>query len=100
MFEGFDLSKMGEMFEEIQKKAKNLEDENANKEFCIKAGAGMIEIKINGKGEVLDLNIDDELLEDKASLQILLISAINDAVKLIENQKKELASKMLGGLSL
>lgn len=98
MFEGIDFSKMGSLVEEMQKKAKEIEAENDNKEFSVKSGGGMVEIKINGKGEILDLNIDDELFEDKESLQILLISAMNDAVKLIENEKKNLASKMLGGL--
>lgn len=97
MFDGIDFSKMTDMLEELQSKAKELENENDNKEFSVKSGAGMVEIKINGKGEVMDLNIDDSLLEDKESLQILLISAMNDAVKLIENEKKNLALKMMGG---
>lgn len=98
MFEGIDFSKMGEMFEEMQKKAKEIESENENKEYSVKSGGGLVEIKINGKGEILDLNIDEELFEDRESLQILLISAMNDAVELIENEKKNLATKMLGGL--
>lgn len=98
MFEGLDLSKMNEMFADMQKKAAELENESANREFSVKSGAGMVEIKISGKGEVLDVLIDDSLLSDKDSLQILLISAMNDAVKLIENEKKNMATKMLGGL--
>ncbi|PSM53189.1 YbaB/EbfC DNA-binding family protein [Campylobacter blaseri] len=98
MLDGFDFSKMGSMFEEIQKKAKELEQESESKEYSVKSGAGMVEIKINGKGEVLDLNIDESLFEDRESLQILLISAMNDAIKLVETQKKDLAAKMLGGL--
>lgn len=97
MFEGIDFSKMGEMFEEMQKKVKDLEAENEKKEFSVKSGGGMVEIKISGKGEILDVNIDDELFSDKESLQILLISAMNDAIKLVENEKKNIASKMLGG---
>ena len=98
MFDGMDFSKMGEMFEDIRKKAEEIEAQNANKEFNVKSGGGMVDIKINGNGEVLDVNIDDSLLEDKESLQILLISAMNDAVKLIENEKKSMATKMLGNL--
>ncbi len=97
MFEGMDFSKMGQMLDEAQKKAKELQDENSKKEFCVKSGGGMVEIRINGGGEVLDLNIDDSLLGDKESLQILLISAMNDALKLIEDQKKSMVANMLGG---
>lgn len=98
MFEGFDLSKMNEMLGDLQKKAQQMENENANREFSVKSGAGMVEIKISGKGEVLDVSIDDSLMSDKDSLQILLISTINDAVKLIDNEKKNLAAKMLGDI--
>ena len=98
MFDGIDFSKMGSMLEELQNKAKELENANDNKEFSVKSGAGMVEIKINGKGEIMDLNIDDSLFEDKESLQILLISAMNDAIKLLENEKKNLAARMLGDL--
>lgn len=98
MLDGFDFSKMGSMFEEMQKKVKELEEENEKKEYSVKSGAGMVEIKINGKGEVLDVNIDESLFEDRESLQILLISAMNDAIKLIENEKKNLAANLLGGL--
>ncbi|CZE46057.1 YbaB/EbfC family nucleoid-associated protein [Campylobacter geochelonis] len=98
MFDGLDFSKMGGMFEEMQKKARELELESQNKEFSVKSGAGMVEIKLNGKGEVLDVSIDESLFEDRESLQILLISAMNDAIKLVENEKKNIATKMLGGL--
>lgn len=102
MFDKIDFSKMGEMFEEIQKKAKTIEEENAKKEYSIKSGGGLVSININGNGEILDLNIDESLFEDRESLQILLIAAMNDAVKLVENEKKNMAGKMLGlgGLGL
>ncbi len=99
MFEGLDFSKMGSMLEEMQQKAKELEEQNEKKEFIVKSGAGMVAIKINGKGEVLDIVIDDSLLQDKQSLSILLISAMNDAVKLIENEKKNIAANMFSNFT-
>lgn len=98
MFEDMDFSKMGAMLEEMQKKAREFEEQSQNKEFVVKSGGSMVAIKISGKGEVLDVSIDDSLLQDKDSLSILLISAMNDAIKLVENEKKNIASQMLGGL--
>ena len=49
----------------------------------------MVEISINGNSEVVDLKIDDSLLEDKDSLQILLISCMNDIIKQSEENKKK-----------
>ena len=47
---------------------------------------------------IIDITIDDSLLEDKESLQILLISAINDVFKSVESNRKNMAMGMLGNL--
>jgi DNA-binding YbaB/EbfC family protein len=99
MFEGLDLGKMNEMMQQMQEKAKELEEKAKSVELTAKAGGGMVEIRANGSGEIIDLNIDDSLLEDKDSLQILLISAINDVNKMVEDNKKSQAMGMLGGLN-
>jgi len=90
-----DLSKMLQGFEE---NAQKLKEELANKIFSVKSGGGMVELTLNGNGEVIDLNIDDELLEDKESLQILLIGAINDANKMVQQNQQQSALGMLGGV--
>jgi len=97
MFENMgDLSKMLQGFEE---NAQKLKEELASKTFSVKAGGGMIELTLNGNGEVIDLNIDDELLEDKDALQILLIGAINDANKMVQQNQQQSALGMFGGLN-
>jgi len=90
-----DISKMLQGFEE---NAQKLKDELASKTFSVKSGGGMIELTLNGNGEVIDLNIDDELLSDKESLQILLIGAINDANKMVQQNQQQSALGMLGGM--
>ncbi len=88
---GIDMSKLGEMlsglnnsdfFKSMQDNIQKMQDELAAKEYTAKSGGGMVEVKINGAFEVIDLNIDNSLLEDKESLQILLMTAINDAIKM------------------
>ncbi len=98
MFENMDFNKMGELFQKAQEEAQKLQQESEQKEFTAKSGGGLIKVTGNGKGEIIDIDIDDSLLEDKEALQILLISAINDVNKMIEEDKKLAASKMLGGL--
>ncbi len=48
----------------------------------------MVTISANGTGEIVDITIDNSILEDKESLQILLISAMNDINKMVEDNKK------------
>ena len=100
MFDGIDLKNLnlGDMLNQFQEMAKNSKDDNASRIFTSKAGGGMIEISINGNSEVIDLKIDDSLLEDKDSLQILLISCMNDIIKQSEENKKRMAMSLMGNL--
>ncbi|EGN8966153.1 YbaB/EbfC family nucleoid-associated protein [Campylobacter jejuni] len=96
MFENMDFSKMGELLNQVQEKAKNIELELANREFSAKSGAGLVKVSANGKGEIIDVS-DDSLLEDKESLQILLISAINDVLAMVAQNRSSMANDVLGG---
>jgi hypothetical protein len=99
MFEGLDMSKMGQMMEELQSKAKEMEEKQKAITMTAKAGGGMIEVTANGAGEIIDMTIDDSILDDKESLQILLISAMNDVLKMVEDNKKSQAMNMMGGMN-
>lgn len=99
MFKGLDLGNMGKMIEEMQGKAKEIQEQAKKVQFTAKAGGGLVELTANGAGEVIDLIIDDSLLEDKESLQILLISAMNEANTMAEENKKSQAMGMMGGMN-
>ena len=99
MFDGFDMNKMSEMMSQMQDKAQEIQDQAKNVQFTAKAGGGLVELTANGVGEVVDLNIDDTLMDDKEYLQILLISAMNDVTKMIEENKKSQALGVMGGMN-
>ncbi|MCB4742790.1 MAG: YbaB/EbfC family nucleoid-associated protein [Sulfurovum sp.] len=99
MFSNFDMSKMAEVMSQMQEKAKELQEQEKSIELTARAGGGMVEIRANGMGEIIDLNIDNSLLEDKESLQILLISAMNDINKMVEDNRKSQAMGMFGGIN-
>jgi len=94
-----NMGDMSKMLEGMQENAAKLKAELESKTFSVKTGGGMVELSVNGNGEVIDLSIDDELLEDKDSLQILLIGAINDANKMVQQNQQSSAMGMLGGLN-
>ncbi len=99
MFEGLDLGNMGKMMEQMQEKAKELQAKSKETILTAKGGGGMVQVSADGTGEIVDITIDDSLLEDKESLQILLISTLNDVLKMVEDNKKSQAMGMLGGLN-
>lgn len=94
----FDINNMSKMLEGMQENASKLKADLESKTFSVKTGGGMVELSVNGNGEVVDLTIDDELLSDKDTLQILLIGAINDANKMVQQNQQSSAMSMLGGL--
>ena len=94
-----DLGDMGKLLEGMQEHAKKLQEELEKKTFSVKSGGGMVEVTLNGKGAVIDIDIDDSLLEDKESLQILLMGALNDAYKMVEQNRQQSALGALGGLN-
>jgi DNA-binding YbaB/EbfC family protein len=93
MFGNLDLK-------EMMKKLQESMAEADNKTYTATAGGGMVEATANGKFEIIDLKIDDSLLEDKESLQILIMSAVNDAIKMAVEDKKAQALNMFGGMNL
>jgi len=95
----FDMGKMSEMMSQMQDKAKELQEQAKNVELTAKAGGGLIEVTANGTGEIIDLNIDSSLMDDKESLQILLISVMNDVNQMVEDNKKSQAMGMMGGMN-
>ena len=94
-----NMGDMSKMLEGLQENAQKLQDELESKTFSVKSGGGMVEVSINGNGEVIDLNIDDELLDDKDSLSILLIGAMNDAYKMVKQNERQSDMSRLGGVN-
>lgn len=94
-----NLGDMSKMLEGMQENAAKLQEELESKTFNVKSGGGMVEVSINGKGEIIDLSIDDSLMSDKESLQILLIGAMNDAYKMVQQNQQNSAMGMLGGIN-
>jgi hypothetical protein len=94
----FNMGDMSKMLEGMQENAAKLKDELASKTYTVRTGGGLVELSVNGNGEVIDLIIDDTTLTDKDMLQILLIGAINDANKMVLQNQQSSAMNMLGGI--
>lgn len=95
----FNPNDFSAMLNQIQSNIKDMEEKNANTTYTAKSGGGLVSVSVNGNGEVIDLNIDKSLLDDLEALQILLIGAINEALKNAENAKKSNAMEIFGDLS-
>ncbi|MDE7217730.1 MAG: YbaB/EbfC family nucleoid-associated protein [Helicobacter sp.] len=95
-----DFNQISSLMNELQSKTKEIEEETQKRSFTAKSGGGLVSVSANGKGEIIDITIDDSLLDDKESLQILLISAINDVLANVQNNRNNMAMELLGDLNL
>ncbi|GMB94269.1 YbaB/EbfC family nucleoid-associated protein [Helicobacter heilmannii] len=94
-----DFSQFGGLLSSLQEQIKEMENKSKETAFEAKSGGGLVKVKFNGAGELLDIFIDDGLLEDKEALQIYLMSALNEAYKQVEDARKNAAFGMLGGIN-
>ena len=92
----FDMSKMMEKVKEVQEKMKAAQENLANVTATGESGAGMVKAVVNGKKQVVDLEIDPDLLkpEDKEMAQDLVIAAVNKALVAVDVQVKEEMKKV------
>jgi DNA-binding YbaB/EbfC family protein len=66
------------------------------------AGGGMVTVTMNGAKQVLGLTIDPEAVskEDVEMLQDLILAALNDAHRKVEDEMQKQMGGMMGGLKI
>lgn len=87
--------------QEMQEKMQRAQEEVANAEVLGEAGAGMVKVTMNGRHDVINVDIDASVLEeDKELLEDLLAAAVNDAVRKVEVSSKQKMEEATSGLDL
>lgn len=59
-----------------------------------------IVVKMNGKNEVTEINIPDEVMDDKEMLQDMLMIAINQAVEAVSQDRENQLGGLTAGLNI
>lgn len=88
--------------QEMQKQMQQMQEELDEKEIEVTAGGGVVKAKVNGKHELLELTIDQDVVDpdDVDTLQDLVIAAVNEGMRRIDNEANEEYDKLTGGLSV
>lgn len=91
------LNQLKSMQEAMLAKEKEIEQE----EFEASVGGDALSAKVNGKKELLALDIkNDDLLKDKDMLIDLTISAINEAIRKADEKMSNAMEEFTGGMDL
>lgn len=97
-----NMNNMMKQMQKMQKQMEEAQEKLEETEFTATAGGGSIEVTVNGKKELVAVNIDEEVVdpEDVEMLQDLIIVAVNDALnKVSETSEKEMG-KFTGGMNI
>lgn len=88
--------------QKMQAEMMKMQAEMEEKTHTAKAGGGMVTATVNGKYELVSIEIDPEAVdpEDVEMLQDMIVAAVNEAVRTAQNAANESMSKITGGLNL
>lgn len=85
----------------MQEKVQKMQEEVANLEVTGESGAGLVRVVMTGKHDVRRVHIDPELVDgDRDMLEDLIASAVNDAVRRVEEAQKEKMGSLTAGIPL
>ena len=98
-------SNMQSMLKQAQKMQEDmaaLQEDLDSREYDISAGGGMVKLKINGKKEVLSIDISPDIVDpdDVETLADVITAAVNEAIKRVEDTNSAEMAKITGGLGM
>ncbi|MGN1133655.1 MAG: YbaB/EbfC family nucleoid-associated protein [Oscillospiraceae bacterium] len=96
-----NVNQMLKQAQQMQDKITALQEDLEQREFSASVGGGAVEITINGKRNVLKLDIKPEVVDpdDVEMLEDLIMSAFNEAVHNLDETSDAEMSKLTGGVS-
>lgn len=99
---GMNQAAMMKQAQKMQQQMLQMQQEMETKEYEATAGGGMVTAAVNGKHELLRINIDPEAVdpEDVEMLQDMIIAAVNQAMRTADSEASANMSKLTGGLNL
>ena len=96
---------MQAMLRQAQKMQEDMaakQEELDAREYDISAGGGVVNVKINGKKEILAIDLKPEIVDpdDIETLSDILVAAVNEAIKRVEDTNSEEMGKITGPMNM
>ncbi len=97
-----NMSAMIKQAQKMQEDMAALQEDLDNREYEISAGGGVVGVKINGKKEILSIDIEPEIVDpdDIETLSDILVAAVNEAIKRVEDTNSAEMSKITGSMGM
>ena len=99
---GMNQAAMMKQAQKLQQEMIRMQQEQEAKTYTAKAGGGMVAATVNGKHELVNLEINPEAVDpdDVEMLQDMIIAAINEAMSTADTDAANNMSRLTGGMNL
>ena len=101
-FGGGNINNLMKQAQKLQKEMAQAQQELEENEFEASVGGGAVLVKVNGKKEVLSIQIKEEVVDpdDVEMLEDLVLSAVNEALKKADEETANKIGKLTGGMNI
>ena len=88
--------------QKMQQELLKMQEEQENKTYSAASGGGMVSASVNGKHELVGLEIKPDAVDpdDVEMLQDMVIAAVNEAFRAADAETANTMSRLTGGLNL
>ena len=99
---GNDMNSMIRRAQKMQEDMTRVQEELEQKEYTTPSGGGAVEVVISGKKELKAIHIKKDVVdpEDVEMLQDLVMAAVNEAIRTVEEVSASEMEKVTGGLNI
>ena len=96
------MNGMMKQVQKMQEEMTALQTELEEREYEVSAGGGMVKVKINGKREILHIDIQPDIVDpdDIETLADVVTAAVNEAIKKVDSTSESEMQKITGGLNI
>ena len=99
---GGNMNNMIKQAQKMQQNMLKMQEEIEQSEFEATAGGGAVCVKMSGKKELSEVKIKPEAVDpdDVEMLEDLILTAVNDVIKQVDNASASNMSSITGGLNI
>ena len=99
---GMNQAAMMRQAQKMQQDLLRMQEEQENKTYTAAAGGGMVSATVNGKHELVNLQIKEDAVDpdDVEMLQDMVMAAVNEAMRAADADAAQNMSRLTGGLNL
>ena len=99
---GMNMNSLMKQAQKMQKQMAEMQEDLASKTLEVSSGGGAVKVTVTGEKQITDLQINPEVVDpdDVEMLQDLVMTAVNEALRQMDESVNSQMSKITGGMNM